>query len=670
MKKRFRIRGKIMYTLFIFSIIISIAIGLITWYGYNLVVMRFCNIYAFSHAHSLSSMIDGDRIAHYLETGEEDEYYKQMKERIDVLRKEQRLEYLYVFVPRKDNLVYIWDAENEEDTAYLGEVENYGSSDDKESAFAAMADNPSDDLQIETYGRYGMTASAYVPVYDSKDNPVAVVGVDISLPYVFLRIIPFILIMIAVILIITDVALVILYYNLNKNLVRPIRTLNHAVTDIVDQLDRDEAFEVDVHTGDELEELSASFGKMYEDLRSYIKSLSAINEEKQRISAELSLARRIQAAVLPDIFPPFPEHSEFDIYARMTPAREVGGDFYDFFFIDENRLTLVIADVSGKGIPAALFMMIIKIMIKNYAQSGKSPCQVLEELNRQVCQSNTGEMFVTVWLGILDIRSGLITAANAGHEYPVIKRAGEKFAVYREKHSFVVGGLDWVVYKDYQFKMNPGDTLFLYTDGVTEATDREEKMFGLDSLVEALNESQGQSPRELTDAVEEAIRVFVDGEEAFDDTTMLCLNYSGMSGSEDSRSEAELQVEADSQNERRVTDFVRERLLAAGCGKRELNQICIALDEVFSNIVNYGYPEEAGQIRVRVEIRDDRMAVITLEDRGIPFNPLKEEEPDIHLLLEDRPVGGLGIFIVRQTMDEVDYDYKNGKNVLCLKKKI
>ncbi|MBR6053335.1 MAG: serine/threonine-protein phosphatase [Clostridia bacterium] len=249
--------------------------------------------------------------------------------------------------------------------------------------------------------------------------------------------------------------------------------------------------------------------------------------ETARISTELNLATRIQADMVPNIYPAFPDRREFDVYATMDPAKEVGGDFYDFFLIDDDHLCLVMADVSGKGVPAALFMMASKIILANNAMIGKSPAQILTDANAAICSHNREEMFVTVWLGILEISTGKLVAANAGHEYPVVKHGDGSFEVLRDKHGFVIGGMAGMKYKEYELTLEPGSKLFLYTDGVPEATDAESNMFGADRMLEALNEKKDGTTVEILKHVRASVDGFVKDAEQFDDLTMLCMEYRG-----------------------------------------------------------------------------------------------------------------------------------------------
>ena len=249
--------------------------------------------------------------------------------------------------------------------------------------------------------------------------------------------------------------------------------------------------------------------------------------ERDRVTGELRMANQIQSGVLPHVFPPFPERKEFELFAMMEPAREVGGDFYDFFLIDDDHLCLVIADVSGKGVPAALFMMNTKVLIKSYASGDNSPAEVLEIVNREICENNQMEMFVTVWLGILELSSGRLIAANAGHEYPVISHAGGKYELIKDKHGFVIGGMDGMKYKDYELKLEPGDKIFVYTDGVPEAENTKDEMFGTERMLEVLNSEDYVPVEELLRNVRKAVNEFAAGAEQFDDLTMLAVEYNG-----------------------------------------------------------------------------------------------------------------------------------------------
>ena len=311
-----------------------------------------------------------------------------------------------------------------------------------------------------------------------------------------------------------------------RKIVKPLNTITKRISEIGgDNLQF--RMEDEYRTGDEVEVLAKSFADLSAKTMDYNHQVTTVTAEKERIGTELNVAREIQKGMLPGIFPPYPERSEFDLYASMDPAKEVGGDFYDFFLIDHDHLAMVMADVSGKGIPAALFMMVSKTILKNNAMLGKSPAEILVSANETICSNNKMQMFVTVWMGILEISTGKITAANAGHEYPAIRRAGAGFELLKDKHGFVVGGMEGIRYKEYEIQLNPGDKLFLYTDGVPEATNAEQELFGTDRMITALDTGADGSARDVLVNVRKSVDEFVQDAEQFDDLTMLCLDYKG-----------------------------------------------------------------------------------------------------------------------------------------------
>ena len=282
-----------------------------------------------------------------------------------------------------------------------------------------------------------------------------------------------------------------------------------------------------IKSRNEIGQLAEDVIELTREIDNYTKKIASISAEEERIGTELALAARIQESMLPMTFPPFPDRKEFEIYARMDPAKEVGGDFYDFFFIDDDHLCVVIADVSGKGVPAAMFMTISKIILANTAKLGKSPAETLENANSAICPNNREEMFVTVWIGILELSTGILTASNAGHEYPILKEPGGKFELLKDRHSFVIGGMEGLKYHSYEMRIAPGSTLFLYTDGLPEATDAKKNMFGTDRILKVLNKKPNQSPEQILHTMIGAVNNFVKDAEQFDDLTMLCLYYKG-----------------------------------------------------------------------------------------------------------------------------------------------
>ena len=311
---------------------------------------------------------------------------------------------------------------------------------------------------------------------------------------------------------------------LARRIVKPLATMTRRVASLGGE-DLLFTMEDTYRTGDEVQTLAEAFATLSARTLEYVDRVRTVTAEKERIGTELALATSIQSSMLPHIFPAFPERPEFDIFASMDPAREVGGDFYDYFLVDDDHLCMVIADVSGKGVPAALFMMASKIILQSTAMLGCSPAEILQRANDAICSNNEMEMFVTVWLGILELSTGRLTAANAGHEIPALRKPGKPFELYRDKHGFVIGGLEGVRYSQYEIQMEPGSKLFLYTDGVAEATSAEKELFGTDRMIDALNTEPDASPEQLLKNVRTAVDGFVRDAEQFDDLTMLCIEY-------------------------------------------------------------------------------------------------------------------------------------------------
>lgn len=411
---------------------------------------------------------------------------------------------------------------------------------------------------------------------------------------------------------------------------------------------------------DEIGKLAKSFNGMSMRLTEYIDNLTAITAEKERIGAELDVAKHIQASMLPCLFPAFPERPELDIYATMTPAKEVGGDFYDFFLTDDDHLVMVMADVSGKGVPAALFMVIAKTLLKNCAQTGLSPKAILEKVNNQLCENNDAELFVTVWLGILQISTGKLTAANAGHEYPVLKKAGGDYELIKDKHGFVLAGMEGTKYKEYELFLSPGDKLYLYTDGVVEATDAHNELYGTDRMLFALNSCKDVLAEELLQQIKLDIDGFVGTAPQFDDITMLALELRRQN-----EGMKKLKMVPILENLCEVTAFVEQELAAAEISMKMIMQMNIVVDEIFSNIARYS---GATNVTVGCLVQDSNVT-LRFADNGVHYDPTKRDDPDTSLSADERDIGGLGIYMVKKSMDSVNYEYHDGQNILVLTKR-
>ncbi|MCQ2428967.1 MAG: SpoIIE family protein phosphatase [Clostridia bacterium] len=412
---------------------------------------------------------------------------------------------------------------------------------------------------------------------------------------------------------------------------------------------------------------SAEFSLLSDDINTTVDTLKQyIEEASARIDTELGFAESIQKSALPNVFPAFPKRKDFDIFALMNPANEVGGDFYDFYLTGTDTLHFLVADVSGKGIPAAMFMMRAKTELKSLTEAQLPLCDVFTAGNNALCEGNDAGMFVTAWQGSLDLQTGLLQYANAGHNPPLVRHAGGRFEYLRDKSGIVLAGLEDVKYKTQELTLSPGDVIYLYTDGVTEATNAQEVLYGEQRLLDALNSREFESMEDVCRFVREEVDAFVGDAPQFDDITMVAMRFIGTPPPPEIRFD-----EAAIDDITAVTEFVDGELEKMDCPMKTVIQINVAIDELYSNIVRYGYKNRKGPITVKVIRHEDADTVyIRFEDEGIPYNPLNRQDPDITLSAEEREIGGLGIFMVKKTMDDIRYKYENGHNILTIAKKI
>lgn len=433
--------------------------------------------------------------------------------------------------------------------------------------------------------------------------------------------------------------------------VKNIRKINTSLSQITDG---NLNVTVDVRDNEEFASLSDDINSTVTTLKHYI------DEAAARFDKDLEIAKQIQQSALPSVFPPYPNRKDFSIYASMNAAKEVGGDFYDFYLVDENHLAFVVADVSGKGIPGAMFMMTSKTLIKSFAESGLPVHEVLTNVNTQLCQNNEAGMFVTAWMGILDLQTGLIKFANAGHNPPLVKHKDGSYEFLKGKVNFVLAGMDMVKYKEQELQLQPGDEIYLYTDGVTEAHNSNNELFGENRLLESLNSTKGMSVEDICKKVKEDVDAFVCDAEQFDDITMLCVqlneidSYNGIT------------VVPSMETVPQVAEFMEAEMEKFEISPKISMKMLIAIDEIYSNIVRY-----SGATEAIVSIKkSDNTLKLQFKDNGKPYNPLDSKEPDITASAEDRSIGGLGIFMVKKMLDKVEYKYVDNYNILTLTKNL
>ncbi len=441
---------------------------------------------------------------------------------------------------------------------------------------------------------------------------------------------------------------------LQKVVISGIYKVNNSLSKITEG-DLDE--KIDVKNSEEFEMLSEGINMTVDALK------QAIEAEAKRLDAELELAKSIQHSALPNVFPPYPEHDEFEIYATMDTAKEVGGDFYDFFFIDPNHFAFLVADVSGKGIPAALFMMTSKTIIKNLAKTGLTPEEAITKANKQICKTNKQGFFVTLFLCVLELSTGKMVCVNAGHNPPLIKRAKGEFEYFPCKPNLVVGVMNGIEYSSCEVQLDSNDSIFLYTDGITEAQNEAQELYGEKRLIDKLNSIANAdiSVETILKEIKFDVDTFADEEPQADDITMLAFNYKGFVNNDS------ILLEANIDNYAKLIDWLDKKCDEAEIGNSYKTKLNIAVEEIFANVANYAYPTNEGNVKVIFKITDKNQIEMKFIDTGTPYNPLEKVDPDITLSLEDRPIGGLGIFMVKNYMDEINYTYEDGNNILTIK---
>ena len=416
---------------------------------------------------------------------------------------------------------------------------------------------------------------------------------------------------------------------------------------------------VDVRSNKEFASLSDDINSTVTTLKRYIAEAAA------RIDKELEYAKQIQLSALPTNFP---NGDDYSIYAQMIAAKEVGGDFYDFYKLSDTTVAFLAADVSGKGIPAAMFMMTAKTIIKDLAESGMAVNDIFTKANEKLCENNESGMFVTAWMGILDLTTGNVKFANAGHNPPLLKRANGSFEYLKTRAGFVLAGMEGIRYRAGEITLNPGDRIFLYTDGVPEATNTENKLYGEDRLLAFMNQNSNVKATELLPALKANIDEFVGEAPQFDDITMLMLDYKPKEGGAYMTNRT---FPAKTEALPDILGFVEETLEGFGCPMKIQMAVCVAIEEVFVNVAHYAYGDGEGDMNLGIGFDEgNRTVTFRMTDKGIPFDPLKKPDPDITLSAEEREIGGLGIFITKKTMDCVTYAYENGENILTMIKRI
>ncbi len=437
---------------------------------------------------------------------------------------------------------------------------------------------------------------------------------------------------------------VLIYFLIKTIIIDNLRKINRGLAEITNG---NLNVTVNVRSNEEFASLSDDINQTVGTLKRYIKEAAA------RIDKELEFAKQIQYSSLPTVFP---KSNSFRMYAEMITAKEVGGDFYDFYMLNDATVAFLVADVSGKGIPAAMFMMRAKTVIRDLAERGLDPDEIFTIANEKLCENNDAGMFVTAWLGILDTKTGLMKFANAGHNPPLFKRNGESFAYMKTRSGMLLAGMEGIKYRKNELQLIPGDKLYLYTDGITEATDNNTQLYGEQQLLDFVNSLEMVGPESLCKLIKEDVDKFVGTAPQFDDITMLAMNFDAILDDES------ISVVPDASSREAIVTFADSLSAKLEIVPKIANKINIVFDEIYANIVNYS---KATLATVSYRIENGKL-YLTFSDNGISYNPLAAAEPDITLSAEEREIGGLGIFMVKKMTESMEYEYKEDKNVLTL----
>ena len=413
------------------------------------------------------------------------------------------------------------------------------------------------------------------------------------------------------------------------------------------------------------------FSSLANGINSTVTALNGMMDEiAARNAQDLATAKAIQESALPHEFPPFPDIDKFDIYASMKTAKEVGGDFYDFFLIGEksNKLGFVMADVSGKGIPAALFMMTAKTQLRNFIEAELPLGEAINAANSRLCIGNDAGMFVTVWVGVLDYDTGLLTYVNGGHNPPMLLTGGS-WEWVSDVSGMPLGLFDGIPYDEFERQLAPGDMLYTYTDGVTEAMDANDQLFGEDRLETALEGLKDMNPRSVGIGVRRALTDFTKDADQSDDITMLILKYGAPP-----EKRADMVLDADDKQLPHVFNFINEELKRRNAPKSVYGPLGIAAEELFVNVCHYAYPdatpENPGEVRLSYEHNANPPSLtVTIADDGIPYDPLAKPDPEAHDNIADVPIGGLGIYMTKRSVDDISYERVDNSNVVTFTKK-
>lgn len=629
-------------------------------------------------AYTGASYFKGDKLERFAREGLKSEEYKDTLIKLANLTENTDISFLYVVIPEMPDCKYKTYVFNVVNTKLRDRFNPYhagykeDTSDASAARFKRLMEKGGMEMDSSMFSQSGARTRVSLAVRDSTGKKVGVICVEKQMDTLTSVLKNYIRIDLLYAPIVSLLFFICFGAFISKKFVRPIVCITKEAKDFASHDAHFSDKLKGIHSNDEIETLARAIEKMGIDIQVYIKDLMRVTTEKERIGAELSVASGIQAGMLPKNFSPYPDHHGIQLYASMIPAKEVGGDFYDFFWTGKNKLWLVMGDVSGKGVPAAMFMVIAKALIRNEATLEYEPSEICERVNDQLCEENEQGLFVTCWLGCVNIATGQMKFANAAHNPPVLYD-GDSYKFLEQKSGIMLAAMEGSKYVQHEIQLKKGSRLFIYTDGVTEAQNKDGALFGEQLLLGALAKTAALSSKETVMLVNKEVERFAGGADQADDITVLSFELDeigdeGATGNPSSPTDSaqSLVVAAADENLPKVTDFVHS------CAPQDItpddaNKIDLAVEEIFVNISHYAY-ENGGDVEIVCQKLADRKISVAFKDSGIEFNPLEKGDPDFTESVETRRLGGFGIYLTKKFMDSVSYERQDGKNVLTLVK--
>ena len=619
-------------------------------------------------AYTGASYFKGDKLEQYARDGLKSEEYKDTLIKLANLTENTDISFLYVIIPEMPDCKYKTYVFNVVNTKLRHKYNPYhagykeDTSDASAARFKRLMEKGGMEMDSSMFSHAGARTRISLAVRDSTGKKVGIICVEKQMDTVTSVLKNYVRIDLLFAPIMSILFFVCFGTFIRKKFVRPIVCITKEAKDFASHDAHFSDKLKDIHSNDEIETLARSIEKMGIDIQIYIKDLMRVTTEKERISAELSVASGIQAGMLPKNFSPYPDHPGIQLYASMIPAKEVGGDFYDFFWTGKDKLWLVMGDVSGKGVPAAMFMVIAKALIRNAATLDYEPSEICERVNNQLCKENEQGLFVTCWLGCVNLATGLMKYANAAHNPPVLYD-GSNYKFLEQKSGIMLAAMEDTKYTEHEIQLQKGSRLFLYTDGVTEAQNPQKELFGEQMLLGALAKSAALTAKEKIEAINAEVERFAGGEPQADDITALAFYLDELSDN----NARTLDLPADDAKLADVLNFIKSHL-PAGVSSELINKLDLAAEEIFVNISHYAYEGASGKAQIICETAAPGSIKVSFVDWGIEFNPLEQPDPDFTQSADERRLGGFGIYLTKQFMDKVSYCRKDGKNILTIEK--